>query len=461
MFRILLSVVLCLLIPAFGAAAYFGLASLKEPPAEREIVEKVYNVEVFDVEPADLREIISAFGSAEADRQVTLSAMVAGEIVEVHPRLEIGEAVAGDRVFVGRSGQSERRSGDRLLRIDPEPYRARIEQAVNRIAEDRAELRRLAQEERNNERLLQKARGDYDTYLKEHQRTEDLYKKGVETASNYTKSLLELRRFEEALLKYENAAALFPEQRAQIQKRLESHETDKYLAELDLQYTEVKPPFSGILDAVNVEVGQYVRPGDPLVSLTDLSEVRVPVALPLDDYAKIGPQIRAGRQPLVRLAENETAPPRWTGYIASISPQADQLTRTVDAYVHVDNAAQDVPLLPGTFVHARIEGPILEHSILVPRDAITDGKLFVAVEGRVEERPAGVVRTLRSMAVIKDSLQPGDQVILTNLDVIYEGAQVAVQSHRTLQAELEQQRIPVARRTSFAHDGSQSKPSVN
>jgi len=118
--------------------------------------------------------------------------------------------------------------------------------------------------------------------------------------------------------------------------------------------------------------------------------------------------------------------------------------------VHVVNTGQKNPLLPGTFVNARIKGSVIKGAVAVPRDAIVSGHVFVAtqlkpvasdrnssqvLQGVAHSRKVTVNRTLRSLAIIGSGLQPGDRVILTNLDVIHDGATIRVLSRRKLSAE--------------------------
>ncbi|MCH7990556.1 MAG: HlyD family efflux transporter periplasmic adaptor subunit [Planctomycetes bacterium] len=476
------------------------MASLKQPPAEREPIEKIYNVEVFDVEPANLQEIISGFGTARADREVTLAAEVAGSIESVHLHLKVGREVHPQRIRLDKNGRSETLPADVLLQIDPKTYQQRVEQSQKRIAEATAELRQLEQEKKNLTLESGKAKADVIEYRREFQRILQLQQDGVLVESDVTKSRLELQRYELLFTRAENRVKLLPFREKQINARIETYQTDLRMAELDLERTIVIPPFSGTLSEVTAEKGQYVRPGDPLVRITDKTFVEIAVPITLEDFAKIEPKLRQEesnfvRKPLAALAENESDPPRWVGRVVRASPIADELTRTVNIFIRVDNRSppnitEEIstknrkpwsPLLPGSFVHARIDGPILEQILVVPRDAIVNGRVFVAVAmnkqmaddsgnrpdsfvGKdiqsqqeeillVEERAVTVKRTLHSFAVVSHGLKPGDRVILTNLDIIHPNAKIRVRSHRKLADELQPRKARIIQ-NSLAGGGS-------
>ncbi|MBT4864439.1 MAG: HlyD family efflux transporter periplasmic adaptor subunit [Planctomycetaceae bacterium] len=493
--KVLLSVVLCSAFVGLGIGGFIGLAGMKPQPPRREKTQKVYTISTFQVEQADLEEIITAFGTTRPNREVTIDAQVAGEIVVVRGHqqkrgnqdsieqgLKVGRLVQGPDPVTDAGDQSldpgaaKPFVGDLLLQIDDATYAKRVAQAQNRLQEDAADLERLEQEQANNENLLNKVKKDYQIYQKQFDRIKKLRDRKIATDSELATAELELARYEDATIKHKNEQALFPIRIDLLKKKQQTHQTDLELAKLDVARTNVRPPFSGVVSEVMVELGKYVNVGEPLFRLTDTSEIEIPLPLALYDYAKIERKLLAGEMPRVELSENETSPKRWVGYVVRRAPEAEVTTRTVDVFVHVrnegvENIDQDIKLLPSVFVHARIEGPVIAEAIVVPRDVIRDGKLFVITnikkvapainnsgsngsstapadifEGVVEERKVTVERSLRNLAIISGGLKPGDQVAMTNLDVIHTGAKVRIESHFSLDNALEEQGVPALRR---------------
>ncbi|MDA1165391.1 MAG: efflux RND transporter periplasmic adaptor subunit [Planctomycetota bacterium] len=437
---ILINVFLCLLALLVGGGGFAGLASLREEPPRREIEEKLFNVEVFDVQRANLQEIIAGFGSVTAEREVVYSAQVAGEIVSVSRRLKVGERVSGPEFFpndpVLESG-SQQMEGEVLLAIDPEVYHERLTQADDAVAEAQAELHTLTQQEKNNNRLLDTSRRNFATAKDDHDRMERLAKDGTVSENQLSLSQLEMRRYERTVIEAENLLALIPVQRQQVQKRFDRLLTEKKLASIDVRRTEVRAPFSGVLTEVHVEKGQFVQPGTPLYRVTQIDSVEIAIPLHPLEFAKIAELVLAGQLPLVQLAENEVAGARWTGRVVRISPEADAATRTIDVFVEVNNAGLAVPLLPGSFVQARIDGPILRDEIVIPRSAVVGSepgstRVFVERNGLVVETPITVSRRLEGQAFISAGLEPGDRVVLTNLDALSDKARVEVQATVTI-----------------------------
>jgi RND family efflux transporter MFP subunit len=396
-----------------------------------------------------------------ADREVIVSAEVAGQVVEAN-RLDVGRAASPPRVTTSQEGTSSNTSGDLLVRIDPQTYEERVLQARKLLAQDVVELKQLAQENDNNLRLLETAEQNLETSTKDYDSALALRNRRVGTESAVRKAQLELRQYEDAVKRLKNDISLYNVRREGVETRRDSHQSDLALALLDLERTQVRPPFPGVISEVFVEQGQYVTPGEPLIRLTDPSRVEVPLSVTLSDFLDIAALRGAGRRVRVSLAENETSEARWfsdpLGDLRQ-APEADERTRTVKVYTEVDNTRQELPLLPGTFVHARIPGPVVQDAIVIPRDALIDGTVFVAVPvsespedstwtARVERRSVTNGRTLQSLVSILDGLHAGEWIVTTNLDVIFDGAQLKIErglGERSLRQELAQLRSPQVR----------------
>jgi multidrug efflux pump subunit AcrA (membrane-fusion protein) len=444
--RLVMSFVLVAACLVVGGLTFQWLADMQPPVGKRETAEKVYNVDAFVAQRVDVKEIISGFGTAKCDREVVISAQVDGEIVEIHPRLRVGAFVSDGTDHRTDDGQSTGEGADLLARVDPRPYQERVTQSQNRLDEAIAEIASLEQQVANNQQLLAKAQRDYSTFEKEYDRIKKSLSKGVATASDLTRSLLDLQKYQDNVLGYETNGKLLPLNIASARQRQRSLSNDLKLAQMELKKTEIRPRFSGRLSEVMIDLGQFVRIGEPISRVSDLNIVEVAVPLPLAEYEKLEAQVRSGDQPEVNLAPNETADSKWVGRLVRVAPEADAETRTVNVFVEVDNRDQSTPLLPGTFVNVRIHGPVFRDVVPIPRDAIQNGRVFVANKGKAKSREVQVTQPLQTLAIVS-KVQPGEHVVLTNLDIIFEDAPVTIQRIRKLADELNSHRTQFARIT--------------
>ena len=178
-----------------------------------------------------------------------------------------------------------------------------------------------------------------------------------------------------------------------------------------------------------MEKGRYVRAGEQLARLTYVSKVEIPVSLGFDDFLQLQNILSEGTKPKVSISENETAAPRWTGFMVRAAPEADSLSRTVQVYVEVENEVGQTPLLPGAFVYSRIDGSVFNDVTLVPSEAITDGCVYVVDEQNiVRKRNVTTGRRFQSLIIVESGLSSGERVVLTNLDIVKDGEEVVVQT---------------------------------
>lgn len=112
-----------------------------------------------------------------------------------------------------------------------------------------------------------------------------------------------------------------------------------------------------------MDVGQYLRPGDPIVTLQTLDPISVDFTVPQQELARID----AGLPVVVRTdAFGEQV---FKGRITAISPKVNQQTRNVAVRGRLGNP--EGRLRPGMFVDVAVELPREDHVITLPQTAIT------------------------------------------------------------------------------------------
>lgn len=444
--RLIISEILIVVLLILSFAAFQLLQAQKPEVQQKEISATRLNVDVFISRPVNFQELLTGFGTAKADREVIVAAQVSGEIVDIHPQLKVGRTVSAGRLVSQPEGVSEYRDSDRLVQIDPRDLQQRANQAANSIGEASDEIDRLKVQQENLTRQLKQAQTVLATLKEEYDRSKVANNRNVGTKTELNRALLEVQRYEDNIIQLQNQAASIPLQISAAEKRLSSSRADQATAENDLSRTEVYPPFDGVLSEVFVEKGRYVRTGDQLVRLTDPSIVEVPVSLGLDDFMQLQNLLAEGITPSVSMAENETADTQWSGLLVRAAPEVDSRSRTVEVYAEVRNADGQSPLLPGTFVYSQIDGKTYENTILIPREALIEGCVFVVDSNNVaNKRTVTTGRRFQSLVMITDGLEPDEPIIITNLDIVQDGQEVSVQSTTDSAEELSTVRAPLIR----------------
>jgi len=188
----------------------------------------------------------------------------------------------------------------------------------------------------------------------------------------------------------------------------------------------VTAPFEGTITARQVQVGQYVRPGDPIVTLVDLTQREIETKVDAADSAVI----RVGQE--VEMSTDAFPGRKWRETVIRVAPSANRETtaNTVNVYISL---GKDAPALKvGQQVDADIRIGSAEHTIKVPVDALIqrNGKTWVAVieAGRAHFIPVTTGMEDLTHAEITQGIRPGQEVILPKGAILNEGDQVNVVS---------------------------------
>jgi multidrug resistance efflux pump len=408
--QIIISVILIVALLAVAGGVTGLLIRTAPHPAASNTPQLALLVRGLELKPQTVVEPIVGYGTARADRRAWIAAQVSGELVELSPKLHVGE-LAED--------------GELLIQVDDRDYQRQLERARSLLAADEAQLERLAVEERNVDRLIEIATAELEIAQREYERVLGLFE-----AEQAPRRELDVARqgFEQArrgLWTLENQKWLFPQERAAQAASRDLHRADIGLAELSLERCRIHAPFRGRLETVEVEVGERVAVGTRLFALLDTDLIEVPIELPVS----LRDRVATGANCQLQLESNRDVV--WSGQVARIAPSAAQTTRTFSLFVEVDNTRQAPPLMPGLFIRARIDGPTWRDVLVIPRGVIQQEHVFVYDRGLARRRAVKIDRHVLDQTLI-NGLKVGEIVITSTLDALYDGAPVRIQQDATV-----------------------------
>jgi multidrug efflux system membrane fusion protein len=230
-----------------------------------------------------------------------------------------------------------------------------------------------------------------------------------------------------------NAKHFAPEQSVdQLQAQLDEAQAQIAKTQAIIAEKLIRAPFAGRLGVRRVELGQYLSPGAPIVTLTDLSKLFVNLTLPSQMRAKIavGQAVEVGA---------DAYPGRtFAAKITAIEPQISPDTRAITVQATMDNP--DEALLPGMFVDARIVLPRQPDSVVLPATAVDytlygDSVYVVKPAGR-DAAGKPVLKAVRvavttgprwnDKVAILAGVKPGEQVVAAGQIKLTDGARVVV-----------------------------------
>lgn len=316
----------------------------------------------------------------------------------------------GDKGEAGRAPQKVA-----TLRITPEPFTESLSATGSLLADEGVELQaeingkiaairfREGSRVKRGELLVklndadlraQRALAQHNLELAQlrEQRVGQLVKEGIVTASDY-----DTARFE-------------------VAARLDQIS----IIEAQIEKTEVRAPFDGVVGLRYVSEGSYVNATTRVATLQQIDRLKVNFSVP-EKYAG---RIRIGSP--IRFAINGSDR-RFAGAIYAFDPRIDAGTRTVVIRAVCDNP--EGVLLPGAFANVELELATVSDAILVPAEAVIPGvsekNVFVMVDGKAERRAVEIGTRTANQVQILSGLKAGDRLIVSGLQQMRAGLAVA------------------------------------
>jgi len=193
----------------------------------------------------------------------------------------------------------------------------------------------------------------------------------------------------------DSAAANLQVQQAQLQ-----------LAQAKLAKTLIRAPFSGMVGIRNVSVGDYIKEGQDLINLEDLSMLKVDFRLP-EAYLS-----RLQKGQAIELLSDALAGERFAAVLDAVDPLVDANGRSVACRAILVN--QDDKLKPGMFVRVRLTFGERKGALMIPEQAVVTGSqplVFAVAEGKARSVPVKLGSRQAGKVEVLEGLAAGDVVV--------------------------------------------------
>ena len=206
-------------------------------------------------------------------------------------------------------------------------------------------------------------------------------------------------------------------------------------ARRDLERTELKAPFDGLVRSEHVDLGQFITRGQSIGTIyaTDYVEIRLPISA--DQLAYLGLPIATRglipdemRPPVTIATDFGDTRLLWDGELTRLEAEVDERSRMVYGVTRLRLDDDDeTPMLPvGMFVQAEIRGARVENVIRLPRSAMRDNNQVLVVddEDRLQFRQISLLRLEHDDILVSKGLQDGELVCVSPLQTVVEGMRV-------------------------------------
>jgi len=205
-------------------------------------------------------------------------------------------------------------------------------------------------------------------------------------------------------------------------------------AELDLGYTSVTAPVSGVTSLEDLPEGSLISSGTLLTTIVQLDPIHVRFALPENDAnirraAREGMRGAGEQEVAARLVLSDGQEYELDGQIDFTASTLDPRTGTVSARAIFANPENVI--VPGQFVRVRVELQSFEDAIAIPEKAVTQGPngpvvYVVGDESTAQARQVELGPVSGGRQIIFRGLDAGDRYIVSGLVNLRDGAKVNV-----------------------------------
>ncbi|MCH9647096.1 MAG: efflux RND transporter periplasmic adaptor subunit [Deltaproteobacteria bacterium] len=200
-------------------------------------------------------------------------------------------------------------------------------------------------------------------------------------------------------------------------------ESELALVDAQLEKTEIRAPFSGIVGLRFISPGAYVTPQTRIASLQDLDPMKVDFSVP-ERYAS---RVQLGQRLDLQVAGLEE---RFEAEIYAIEPSVEATTRSLVVRARLQN--RQGFLRPGAFADISVIIARIEEALTVPSVAIIPElggkKVLIVEDGIVASRPVETGIRTEATVEITAGLNANDQVIIRGLEAVNVGTVVDARS---------------------------------
>jgi multidrug efflux system membrane fusion protein len=353
------------------AVLAFGLYSMwggPRKPVTAQPAPAAVPVRTMAVGPKSIDIKREGLGTVTPWQMITISPEVSGRIVAL-PFRE-GRDVKQDEV---------------LLRIDPRPFQATLDQAKARKDQDVANLANTQKNLQRDQTLI--TRGGYAT-----QQTVDNEQAQVQV----------------------------------LKSTIEGDDASIESAQINLDFATVKAPFPGVVSLRNVDLGNLVTPATSIGTVAQIEPIAVDFTLPQGDLGDVQ-EAAADGTPVVLAYDQSGKKLLSKGVLDVINNQIDQASGTIRLKARFDN--KDHKLWPGAFVQVHVVVKTEPDASAVPSEAVQHGPdgpyvWLIASDQTAHRQPIEVGAIQDDQTVISNGVKAGDRIVVTGQYGLTQGARI-------------------------------------
>jgi len=328
-------------------------------------------VVVMEASQVPIAHRTNGYGTALALEHADVPAQISSTVSAVPPSTRVGKEV---------------KSGDLLVqldRVDFEQQVVRAELAVKTAKSERTilEVERSAAEERALLAIM-----DMELAKTELNRVTEAFNKGAAKQREVDQAMQKSIAASAASVNASEVANRFPAREEQASSNISSKLAELSLAQENLRRCNVISPIDGVLQEVDVRVGEHVSNGKRIARIVNSQNMEIPLRLP--SHARSHVRVNDP----VHLRSAGFGKRYWDAHVTRVAPEDDASSRTMIVYVDIEqDPARANRIPPGLFLHGEVENKTSEQlRWVVPRRAVRDDRILVVRDSVLRSLPVNI-----------------------------------------------------------------------
>jgi membrane fusion protein, multidrug efflux system len=203
--------------------------------------------------------------------------------------------------------------------------------------------------------------------------------------------------------------------------QLQVNQAEVELIKAQIDKTEIRAPFSGIIGLKNVSEGSFVNNSMVIASLQNINPIKIDFSIP-ERYSSM---VEVGDEINFTISGSDK---KYVGKVYAIEPKIDQVTRTLKIRALCPNTGREI--LPGSFANVELVLKKIENAILVPSEALVPDikgqKVFLYKNGTaVPQQVETGIRTDMNVQ-LTSGISEGDTIITSGMLQLRPGTPVSI-----------------------------------
>lgn len=248
---------------------------------------------------------------------------------------------------------------------------------------------------------------------------EEIRAKAGISRANLNESRLALERAE----RLHEASLISPEDYEQALTRFDTSRAQFESDQIELGYTEIRAPFSGLIIGRYVNFAEQVSPNSRLFRISDFDPLLCPIQVPERDLSKVELDQSA------YLTVEAWPDQRFAARVLRISPIVDATTGTIKVTLAVESVGL---LRPGMFASVFLKTETRSGALVIPRAALSldsiGDTVYVAANGTAQRREVELGFQEGDLVEVVRGLEPGESIVVVGQDGLSDGTPIRVLS---------------------------------